>query len=76
MVIEASGARFLVHDGIVDRVPIEHCGIRSQDLPVELRAEYGVLELLRMIIPVPDKDVLPIGGVDESQDPCQQFGIC
>ena len=64
-----------MHDGIIDCVAIEHGGIRRKDLPVEFGAEHGALEVLRMVVPISHQDELPVRGLDESQDPCQDLGI-
>ena len=65
----------LLDDGVIHSVSIEQGGIRRQNLPMELGAEDGALELLRMVVPVPHQNELPCGGIQEPKDPRQNLGI-
>ena len=64
-----------MHDGIINRVAIEHCSIRCKYLPVEFGAEHCALEMFRVVVPVSDQDVLPGRGLDEGQSASQDLGV-
>ena len=42
---------------------------------MELRAEHGALEVLRVVVPVSNEDVLPVGGLQQGEDPCQDLRV-
>ena len=60
---------------IVQHIAIEECGIRGKNLPVKFGSQNCALELAWMSIPVPQEDVLPVGGFDQGQKSAKKLRV-